>query len=324
MQHCPSCGYQSPEGTRFCRQCGEQLNAGSDPLEATTRNWGRGVAAPSPSASMPLPPSIGDAVAGNTARYQRPAPVPQMSYTPPVPVAPSTASLKKKGRRLLKFGALLLALLASGGIGAAINEASNRDRIYLGDSDRVRLERMRIEDETRRTVVGSVEDYQDRTREQLNQRLESIERAKDDAERAASRGDLPLLGEKAIDLSVYEYPGASAGQFSRIPGREMMTQRTKDDLDTVVRYYQEKLGKPFIQTSERNSVRQILFQTLNTPSVTVLVRDVRDRTRQPEIIILRSPFRFPSLQAEQDLAKPEEAPKPPVVDPKALTKPATR
>jgi hypothetical protein len=251
-----------------------------------------------------------------------------MSYNPPQaslsPVAPSTTSLKKRGRRLLKFGALVLALIVSGGIGAAINEVGNSDKIYVSTADRGRLERMRIEDDTRRTLVTSVEEFQERSREQLSQRLEAIDRAKDDAERAASRGDLPVLGEKPIDLSVYEYPGASAGQFSRIPGREMMTQRTKDDLDTVVRFYQDKIGKPFIQTSERNAVRQILFQTLNTPSVTVLVRDVRDRTRQPEIIILRSPFRFPTMQADQELPKPEDPTKPAIADPKALPKPATR
>lgn len=254
--------------------------------------------------------------------------MPQMSYNPPLAsipsLTPSTSSLKKKGRRLLKVGALLLALLVSGGIGAAINEAENDGKIYVSSADRVRLERMRIEDDTQRTLVNSVEEFQERSREQLTQRLESIERAKDDAERAASRGDLPILGEKPLDLSQYEYPGASGGQFSRIPGREMMTQRTKDDLDTVVRFYQEKIGKPFIQTTERNSVRQILFQTLSTPSVTVLVRDVRDRTRQPEIIILRSPFRFPALQAEPEPPKPAEPEKPVVVDPKTLPKPATR
>ena len=200
MQHCPTCGYQSPEGTRFCRQCGAQLSPGSDPLEATTRNWGaRGAA---PSASMPLPPSIGDAVAGNTARYQRPAPVPQMSYAAPVasvpPVAPNTKSFKKRGRRLLKFGAIFLALLVSGGIGAAINEEANSDKIYVSSADRGRLERMRVEDDMRRTLVDSVEEFQERSQEQLRQRLEAVERAKDDAERAASRGDLPILGEKPL------------------------------------------------------------------------------------------------------------------------------
>ena len=243
--------------------------------------------------------------------------MPQVPYNPPpvVPPAKKTSSLKSKGKRLLKVGALLLALLASAGIGAGINELENNDKIYVSPADRVRLERMRIEDDTRRTLVGTVEEFQEQSREELNQRLEAIERAKDDAERAVSRGDLPALGEKPLDLSTYEYPGASAGQFSRIPGREMMTQRTKDDLDTVVRFYQEKLGKPFIQTTERNSSRQVLFQTLNTPSVTVLVRDVRDRTRQPEIIILRSPFRFPILQAEAELQKAAESEKPAIPEP---------
>ncbi len=299
MQHCPTCGYQSPDGTRFCRQCGEQLAPGSDPLESTTRTYGRREAVAPAAGSMSLPPSIGDAVAGDTARYQRPAPVVQPGYVPPgrFPAAADTSSFKKK-RRLLKWGGLLFALLASGGIGAAINEASNDDRIYLSQDDRTRLERIRIEDQVKRSLTGAVTEFQERAREQVSQRLEAIERAREDAERAAERGDVTALGEKPLDLTPFEYPGASAGQYSRIPGRELLTQRTKDDVDTVTRFYQEKLGKPFIQVSERNP-RQILFQSPGSPSVTVLVRETRDRSRQPEIIILRSPFRFPVAQTDQ-------------------------
>lgn len=292
---------------------------GSDPLEAQTRTYG-GRAAGAPAPSMPLPPSIGDAVAGNTARYQQAAPVAQVSYVPPgrFPSAPETSSFRRK-RRLLRFGAIFLALLGSGGIGAAINESANSGRVWLSDDDSARLERLRIEDQTRRTLTETVTEFQERAREQLNQRLEAIERAKEDSERAASRGDLPPLGEKPLDLSAYEYPGASAGQYTRIPGRELLTQRTKDDLDTVTRFYQEKLGKPYIQVNDRTP-RQVLFQSPANPSVTVLVRDTRDRTRQPEIIILRSPFRFPVAQADQEPAKAIEEAQKPVGEQKKVVK----
>src|SRR5437867_10839642 len=70
MLNCPSCDYESPDNSRFCRQCGAPLLSERDLAEARTRNYGRQaavVAAP----SAPLPPSIGDAVAGETARYQQ-------------------------------------------------------------------------------------------------------------------------------------------------------------------------------------------------------------------------------------------------------------
>ncbi|MEP7274478.1 MAG: zinc ribbon domain-containing protein [Acidobacteriota bacterium] len=325
MQHCPSCGYASPDGTRFCRQCGEQLIAGSDPMEAGTRNFGRQGPAVAAASSVQLPPSIADAVQGDTARYQqRPMPASPVSYSPPgrFPATQETAGLKKK-RRFLKWGAFLLALLISGGIGAGINESANSDRRYVSPEDNVRLDRMRIDDQVRRTVTTSVTEQQERSREEISKRLEAIERAREDAERAAERGDALLSGEKPLDLTPYEYQGASAGQFSRIPGRESLTQRTKDDWDTVVRFYQEKMGAPYIRTTSDRGLKDAVFQSTGTPSVTVRVRETRDRSRQPEIIILRSPFRFPQAQTDvpvvpkvADIAPPPappEAPKAKVV-----------
>jgi hypothetical protein len=295
-----------------------------DPLEATTRNYGRQGPALASAGSAPLPPSIGDAVAGDTARYQQQVPVQPMGPMGPIgPMGPAymppgrmsvadTASFKgKKRRRFVKWGAVFLAMLMSVGIGAAINEESNDGRIFVSMEDRARLDRMRTEDQLRRTMTDSITDYQDRMREDIERKIEAIDRAKEEAERAAERGD-PGADVKPIDLTSYEYQGATGGQYSRIPGRELLTQRTKDDFETVRRFYQEKLGQPLIQVNnDRNdrNQRQAFFQSVGSPSATVLIRETRDRARQLEIIILRSPFRFPSLQAEQEKQKAEDAEK---------------
>ena len=295
MANCPTCDYASPEGTRFCRQCGSQLPAVA-------------------SGSAPLPPTIGDAVQGDTLRYQQPMQAAAFPYTPPVRVAmptPNTASFTKKRRRFLKFGGFFLALLISGGIGAAINESANDDRIFVSREDRVRLERLRTEDEISQTMTGSVTERQERLREDLRRRLEAIQRAKEDADRALERGDLVPSDEKTLDVTAYEYKDATSGQYSRVPGRELLTQRTSDDFETVTKFYQEKLGRPFVQISERNR-REAIFQSTTTPSVTVLVREERNNARRPEIMILRSPFRFPIVQQpDQEKPKPEDSQKAP-------------
>ena len=101
-----------------------------------------------------------------------------------------TASFKgKKRRRFLKWGAFFLAMLMSVGIGAAINEESNDDRIPVSMEDRARLDRMRTEDQLRRTMTDSIMEYQERMREDIERKIEAIDRAKEDAERAIERGE---------------------------------------------------------------------------------------------------------------------------------------
>jgi hypothetical protein len=283
-----------------------------DLLEATTRNYGRQGPALAPSGSAPLPPSIGDAVAGDTARYQQQIPVQPVgpmgpigpmgpAYMPPgrMPVADTAAFKGKKRRRILKWGAFFLAMLMSAGIGAAINDESNNDdRIHVSMEDRVRLARMQTEDRLRDTLTGSIADYHERIREDLERKIEAVDRAKEEAERAIERGD-GGTDVKPLDLVSYEYQGASGGQYSRIPGRELVTQRTNDNFETVSKFYQEKMGRPLAQITERNR-KESLFQTVGSPSATVLIRESRDRGRQTEIIIVRSPARFPTLQPDPD------------------------
>lgn len=318
MHNCPACGYESPVGTRFCRQCGTLLASETDFTEAATRNIGRQAAPPSATtaASAPLPPSIGDVLASNTARYPQAAP-PQPVYQAPMwnqPVA-NTASLRPR-RRVLKWGGWALALLLSAGIGAAINDEANDDKIRLTPVERAQLEQLRAQNRLNQKLAGSVQELQERANDELERRMDEIERVSNEAERAAERGVTGATTDNPLDLSDYEYPGATAGQYSRIPGRELLTQRTRDDFATVIKFYQEKLGRPLMQTLERNQ-KQALFQSAGKPAVAVLVREGRDRSRQPEITIIRSPFNFPWLQQNQPDPRTE-------ADQKATTEPKAR
>ncbi|HZS06732.1 MAG TPA: hypothetical protein VFD58_17975 [Blastocatellia bacterium] len=320
MLNCPACSYESPESARFCRQCGAPLPAEGDLKEAETRNIGRQGPVVATAGSAPLPPSIGDSFAGNTARYQQP--IPQPAYQAPAWTLPAanTASLRSKKRRVLKWGGFALALLISGGIGAGINEESNRNRIFISQPDRIRLERLRTQDQIDQALFGSVTEQQERRREEAQQKLEQIERAREDAERDIERGAGAASDEQPLDLTEYEYPNAATGQFSRIPRRELRTQRATDNFETVTQFYQKKFGKPFVLINERNE-KKALFQSSGTPSVTVLVREGRDRSRAgTEISILRSPFRFPQPQSDQTKPKTEES-QPPAAKPAQKTAP---
>jgi hypothetical protein len=134
--------------------------------------------------------------------------------------------------------------------------------------------------------------------------MEEVQRAREEAERAAERGGAALAGEPPLNLSRFEYPGATSGQYSRIPGREMMTQMTGDSFDTITQYYQQKLGPPLAQISGK----QALFQSAGPVPVAVLVRDGRGRGRQWEIVLMRSPLRFLTAQPGQAQAEGENLP----------------
>ena len=308
---CTICNYESPEGAKFCRQCGAPLYAESELSGADTRNYGRQDNGPILSAPLPKPaPSVVDAFGSETARYYKaPAAVgvgtsnlpnvtPMYTQHAPVYVPPiqNTAPIKSKKRRFLKVAGGLLLLLIAGGIGAGINEEANDGRIALSNEDRGRLERMRAEDRLNRTTFNSVTELNNRLREELERRAEDIERAKEEAQRAAERG-LTGLDEKPLDLNQYEYPNATSAQYSRIVGKELMTLRTQDNFETLVQHYRRKLGEPVVILTERNNKRAI-FQSTGTPSATILVQETNDRNRE-KIIALRSPFRLPKPTTDQ-------------------------
>jgi hypothetical protein len=316
--HCPNCGSESSTSARFCRQCGAALFAEGDNTEVLRRSYAGPNASPSVATadSAPLPPSVADMFAGDTMRYPQPPSAPP-TYAPPQYPAPSvpTVSLKKKRRGLLKVGALVLALLVAGGIGAAINESAQDGRVELSPAERARLELMRREDGLNRSVVGVVAEQRERMREDIERRMEEVRRAREEAERAAERGGAMATGEQPVDLSGFEYPGATSGQYSRVPGREMLTQVTGDSFETITQHYRQKLGPPLVQVVGRND-KQALFQSADAPPVAVLVREARGRGRQWEIVVLRSPFRFPVAQPPLPPPAPEAPPPPPAPDAK--------
>src|SRR5512145_55253 len=82
QQPCKSCGYESPESDKFCRQCGGQLSEESEFTSAVTLNHGK--VEPNPQMASVgtgrFPPSVGDMIAGDTERYYSP---PQYA-SPPV------------------------------------------------------------------------------------------------------------------------------------------------------------------------------------------------------------------------------------------------
>ena len=327
MQPCASCNYESPAGAKFCRQCGAPLFAESESSGADTRNYGRQDGAPALSAPLPAP-SVVDAFGGETARqyrspafaapasavpssagvgtaslpnpgpiYAQAAPmyVPPVSYTPP----------PKPKRRLLKWGGAMLALLLAGGIGAGINQENQRGRVWLSSEDRQRLDLLRREDQLRSELTEAVRERYDQLNRELDRQIEDIDRARQESNRAAERGLLGL-DEKLLDLNTYEYPGATSSQFSRIPGKELLTMRTKDDFDSIVQHYQAKLGKPYLTRLNRNE-KLALFQSSSGPaSVTVRVIETRDRDRE-KIYVMRSPFRIAKPSQDALASQPETA-----------------
>jgi hypothetical protein len=311
MQLCSICNYESPEGAKFCRQCGAPLYAESEMSGADTRNYGRQDNGPILSAPLPKPaPSVVDAFGSETARYYKaPAPAgvgtsnlpniaPMYAQHAPVYMPPiqNTAPIKTKKRRLLKWAGGLLLLIIAGGIGAGINEESNEGRFYLSRDDQARLERLRAEDRLNHATFNSVIEMNHRLREELDRRAEDIERAKEEAERAAERGSTGL-DEKQLDLKDYEYPNSTSARYSHVVGKELMTLRTQDNFETLVDFYKRKLGDPLIILTERNNKRAI-FQSTGTPSTTILVQETNDRNRE-KIIALRSPFRLRKPTAGQ-------------------------
>src|SRR2546430_15789083 len=66
----------------------------------------------------------------------------------------------------------------------------------------------------------------------LDKSLQAIRNARENAQRMAESRNAALLGEVIpVDLSPYEYPNATVGNYVRLPGHELLVQQTKDTLD---------------------------------------------------------------------------------------------
>ncbi|MGH9845126.1 MAG: hypothetical protein ACREEM_40940 [Blastocatellia bacterium] len=284
QQSCQQCGFLSPTSARFCRQCGSTLFAETELTAAATRNYGRqepSVAAP---ASGHLPPSVGDAIAGETERYYQPPP------WSPVPPTPNTAPIRSKVNSRMWLVMLLILLISVAGgaylTGKNVGRRTSAPPVEFSAEDEARQR----QEEQQREMEDRIREAQERAREAQERQREALDRARDAAEQAGEAGAaVALSGEKLLDLTPYEYPGATVGSSIRIPGHEILSQRTSDGFDAVLQFYQKKLGKPIIHTNETWEKR-LLFQSAGPPAVSVSVETDFEHGGQLKIVVLRSPF----------------------------------
>src|SRR5262245_55009416 len=99
QQPCKTCGYESPETDKFCRQCGGQLAAESEFTSAATLNHGRVEPNPPMASVGPgrFPPSVGDVITADTERYYTP---PQYAAAAAQAPAPAPAPMQMPVERI--------------------------------------------------------------------------------------------------------------------------------------------------------------------------------------------------------------------------------
>lgn len=293
-QTCQYCRYESPIEARFCRQCGVQLYAETEASAAGTRNFGKQEPALSvaTAGSGHLPPSVVDAIAGETERYYQARP-----YVP-APPAPATAPIKSRIGNWRWFVLLLVMI-----IGAAIGSLVTGSMIEPGEDSRTpeEIARSQQQDEERRRqaelkreALNNAREAENRAREALNNAREALRRAEEAASQAGEAGAaLAPTDEKLLDFSQFDYPGATVSSSIRIPGREMLTMRTTDSFDAVNQFYQKKLGEPILKINE-SVEKSLIFQSNTPPLISVSVETVPGPAGpELKIVVLRSPFRFP-------------------------------
>ncbi len=292
------------------------------------------MSAPLPSQPLPpsVPPSIVDAFGDETRRqaYVPPAvsntnpfatpPVPQQyGYSPPVPRYDfNQLPNASKNRRVLKWGAAASVLALAMGIGAAMNDDNNNARLSSAELEMV--ETARREGRLNDRLTKNLEDVGTRSNRQLDDLIRQVDRAGEEARRAAERGaKADLSGIPLLDLDAYEFDQATVSNAIRIPGREMRQQHVNSDFGFLVQHYGRLLGKPIIlKNGEDDDEKRALFQSVGTPekaSVSVLIKHSDENDRQWEILIVRSPFSFPRANGSNVTlpAPPAAPPAPPVI-----------
>jgi hypothetical protein len=304
QQPCQQCGYESPANARFCRQCGATLFLETELSGAATRNYGKQEPGPSVAVagSGQLPPSVADAIAGETERYYRAPPV-----SPPLVL--NTVPIKSKLGRWRWF-VLFLVLFIGAAIGAAavrnLFRAPNytaapfdRERRQAEDEERRRQRELQRElEQQRRERENQIRDLKRRERDILNQQREAVKNAIQASEQARRAGTtLQPTSEKLLDFSSYEYPNATMRRSIRIPGYEALTQNTSDSFEIVSQFYQKKLGKPIIFINELREKR-LVFQSTSMPAVLISIEPDEENLDQLKIVVLRSPFR--NLKPDED------------------------
>jgi hypothetical protein len=292
MQPCLTCQYESPSGAKFCRQCGAPLVADNEFSGAATRNYGRQGPAPAVAVSAPLPPSISDVISADTARQY---------HQPPVYAAPSisTAPIKKSyfkfgGRRAGQMFLLLLALFVGLAIGLlhSIDNPDTRTPEQLAEQEAITL--LHAHQQEQAEMIRNAQEQALAAQASIRA---AQEQARDRAQQAAEAGAALAPSDiHPLDLGPYEYPGASLGSYSRIPGNEMTQSKTKDAFDTIIQFYQKKLGKPLMLMNDEDE-KNAFFQSSTAPGIFVSIEEDDDNNGFWRITITRAPFLFPQLAA---------------------------
>jgi hypothetical protein len=293
MQTCSTCNYESPASAKFCRQCGAPLYAESDLSGASTRNYGRQEAAPAAPVSAPLPPSVADLFGANTARhYQTPqAYVQPVSNTAPI----MGGSVKFRSWRLIAFA--LVVLFVGVCLGAFLAPGKNhRDEQPVSPEELAQMNAEAQRQMQQQQMADRIREAQERAREAQDRIREAQQRVREAAERAAESGAPLAPGDaKPLNLTQYEYPAASVGNYSHIPGSEMLQMRTKDSFDTIKEFYEKKLGKPLLLINDGDD-RSLFFQSNTSPAVLVSVEH-DDDSGGWQITVTRAPFQFAQPEA---------------------------
>lgn len=299
-QTCQYCSYESPIGARFCRQCGVQLYVETEASAAGTRNFDKQEPALSvaTAGSGHLPPSVADAIAGETARYYQAQP-----YVP-APPASSTAPIKSRIGNwrwfvlllVMIFGAAIGSLVTGSMIESGENSPTPMERAQRQQQDEERRRQdaeRRRQGQLRREAQSQMREAEDRSRDALNKGREAMRRAEEAARQASEAGAaLAPTDEKLLDFEEFGYPGATVSNSIRIPGREMLTMRTTDSFEAVDQFYRKKLGEPILNIND-SVEKRLIFQAAAPPLISVSVETVPGPAGpELKIVVLRSPFRF--------------------------------
>ncbi len=284
MLTCRKCGFESPDTDHFCRQCGAQLAPApefaspADPSQrpAQTANTGR------------LPVNIGDAIAGETLRFQPPQPyAPAPVYYAPAPIVAPQPEKSASGffrsmsgfLRGFFFFAIIAGLVAATGTAVFWAQEARRER------------EKRVESDIRNQVRSSANRRAEAAWDQMEEAIQLAEAA---SERAAGAGaTIAISSEKSVDLAKFAYPGAQVESSVVTAGAETLSLTSKNNLETVRSHYEQQFGKPVLQF-KNGQIQKLLFQAAAAP---VLIRvETTYGDDGVKITLFRAPLRFPQPQ----------------------------
>jgi hypothetical protein len=259
----------------------------------STATINQGKAEPNPTITSAgtgrFPPSVGDAIAGETVRYYAapqyaPAPV-HVAQAPNL--APPPPSRFNALARFMK--GLFFFLLVAGLVGATAGAV-----FFSQEASRERRRRNELEQraEARADANGRAKNAWEQMEDAVKLILEAEEKA------AGAGATLSTGAEKPVDLGKYAYPGAQSEAKIGNYGSETLSMLTPNNFATVREFYERQFGKPVIQVLDDRhwgqARKKILFQ-----SFPILVRVEEIEKSQVKITILHSLLRFPKIDEAQ-------------------------